>query len=81
LSTLARWCFRHRFVVALLWVALLAGLGLAASQAGTKSRDRFSLPGTESTKALDLLEDTMPGRSGACPCRKLIRPGGRGRTS
>ncbi|MEU0407908.1 MMPL family transporter [Streptomyces griseorubiginosus] len=65
MSALARWCYRHRLVVVLLWVALLAGVGIASSVAGTKASDSFSLPGTESSKALELLQETMPAQSGA----------------
>ncbi|WP_432198252.1 MMPL family transporter [Streptomyces sp. bgisy027] len=65
MSALARWCYRHRLVVVLLWVAVLAGVGIASTAAGTKASDSFSLPGTESSKALELLRETMPAQSGA----------------
>ncbi|MEU9731863.1 MMPL family transporter [Streptomyces sp. NPDC048002] len=65
MSALARWCYRHRLVVVVLWIALLAGLGLASTAAGTKASDSFSLPGTESSQALELLRETMPAQSGA----------------
>ncbi|MEU5677060.1 MULTISPECIES: MMPL family transporter [Streptomyces] len=65
MSALARWCYRHRLVVVVLWVAVLAGLGLASTAAGTKASDSFSLPGTESSQALELLQETMPAQSGA----------------
>ncbi|QOV36685.1 MMPL family transporter [Streptomyces ferrugineus] len=65
MSALARWCYRHRLLVVLLWVAVLAGVGIASTAAGTKASDSFSLPGTESSKALELLQETMPAQSGA----------------
>ncbi|MCI4039988.1 MMPL family transporter [Streptomyces sp. TRM75563] len=65
MSALACWCYRHRLVVVVLWVAVLAGLGLASTAAGTKASDSFSLPGTESSQALELLQETMPAQSGA----------------
>ncbi|PJN32544.1 hypothetical protein CG717_07430 [Streptomyces sp. CB02613] len=65
MSALARWCYRHRLVVVALWIAVLAGLGLASTAAGTKASDSFSLPGTESSQALELLQETMPAQSGA----------------
>ncbi|WP_206681552.1 MMPL family transporter [Actinomadura sp. J1-007] len=65
MSTLAHWCYRHRLLVVLLWVAALVGLGVASTAAGAKSDNAFSLPGTESTKAMDLLERSMPAQSGA----------------
>jgi RND superfamily putative drug exporter len=64
MSSLARWCFRRRFTVLGLWIAaliVLAGLGAAA---GSRYTDQFSLPGTESTRALDLLQKSFPAQSG-----------------
>ena len=55
MSSLARWCVRHRFAVILLWIALFVGLTSASGSLGTNFRDTFNLPGTESTKALGLL--------------------------
>ncbi len=55
MSSLARWCVRHRFSVILLWIALFVGLTSASGSLGTNFRDTFNLPGTESTKALGLL--------------------------
>jgi RND superfamily putative drug exporter len=65
LSALARWCYRHRLIVVLIWLGALVGLGIASSAAGTKTSNSFSLPGTESTKALELLQKSLPAQSGA----------------
>jgi RND superfamily putative drug exporter len=64
LSTLARWCYRHRLIVVLLWLVAVAGLGVASKAAGSAYSDNFSLPGTESTKALQLLQKSVPAQSG-----------------
>jgi RND superfamily putative drug exporter len=64
MSSLARWCFRHRFVVIGLWVALLVVLGGLGRAAGNQYNDSFSLPGTESTQALKLLQSAFPARAG-----------------
>ena len=64
MATLARWCFRHRFVVLLLWVVGLVGLGTLGSALGSNYSNSFSLPGTESTKALTLLQSQFPSQSG-----------------
>jgi putative drug exporter of the RND superfamily len=64
MSALARWCFQHRFAVVGLWVALLLALGGGAAAAGTSYSEEFSLPGTESTKALELLQKQLPASSG-----------------
>jgi len=64
LAKLARWCFRHRRIVVIGWLAVIAVLvGLTAS-IGTAYSDSFSLPGTESTKALSLLSSAFPAQAG-----------------
>jgi RND superfamily putative drug exporter len=64
MARLARWCFRHRVVTLLLWLLALVGVFVAERVAGTAYSTDFSLPGTESTRALDLLGSAMPGQSG-----------------
>ncbi|MFF0220742.1 MMPL family transporter [Streptomyces sp. NPDC004629] len=61
---MARWCFRHRLVVLLLWVGALCGLGFSASTAGTDYANVFSLPNTDSKRAYDLMEKAFPETSG-----------------
>jgi len=64
MAGIARWCFRRRYVVVLLWVAVLAGLGAISQAAGTAYSNSFSLPGTDSSKALDLLKSSFPAQAG-----------------
>src|SRR5690242_7995628 len=64
MSALARWCFQHRIAVVGLWVALLVALGAGTVTAGSSYSDAFNLPGTESTKALELLQKELPSSSG-----------------
>ncbi|MEH0533003.1 MMPL family transporter [Streptomyces stelliscabiei] len=61
LDRLARLAFRRRRIIVFLWLALLALVGLGAATAPTATSSSFSLPGTESQRALDLLEQRMPG--------------------
>ncbi|MFI1398951.1 MMPL family transporter [Streptomyces sp. NPDC020681] len=61
---MARWCYRHRLVVLVLWVGALFGLGAAGSAAGTNYSNSFSLPNTDSTHAYDLMVKALPERSG-----------------
>ncbi|MCT7354640.1 MMPL family transporter [Streptomyces sp. 15-116A] len=61
---MARWCYRHRLVVLLLWVGALFGLAATASSAGTNYANVFSLPDTDSKKAYDLMEKAFPERAG-----------------
>jgi RND superfamily putative drug exporter len=64
MSSLARWCFKRRFVVLGLWIAALLVLGGLGRAAGDQYNDSFTLPGTESTRALNLLEKSFPTQSG-----------------
>jgi RND superfamily putative drug exporter len=64
MAQLARWCFRHRATVIGLWVVVLIALGGTQVAIGTSYSEAFSLPGTESTKALELLQKQLPSDSG-----------------
>src|SRR5918911_2921707 len=59
MRSLARWCFRRRFVVLAVWIAALIVLGGLNATAGSGYTDSFSLPGTESTTALNLLTENF----------------------
>src|SRR4051794_19323806 len=59
MKALARWCFTHKFVVLGVWIVALVVLGGLNAKAGTGYTDSFSLPGTESTTALNLLTDNF----------------------
>jgi putative drug exporter of the RND superfamily len=63
MTTLARWCFRHKFRVLAIWVVALFVLGGLSAGAGSGYTDSFSLPGTESTTALNLLTDNFGSES------------------
>ena len=64
MAALARWCYRHRLVVLLLWVGALFGLGFSATTAGTDYANVFSLPDTDSKSAYDLMQKAFPNSSG-----------------
>ncbi|MFD9076584.1 MMPL family transporter [Streptomyces lasiicapitis] len=78
LYKLGRFAFRRRGLMALLWVLIFGGVGFAASSAPTPPADTFSMPGTESQKAYDLLEDKFPDASAdGATARVVLRvPGG-----
>src|SRR5919107_2545368 len=59
MRALARWCFRRKFVVLAIWIAALVVLGGLSASVGSGYTDSFSLPGTESTTALNLLTDNF----------------------
>ena len=56
MSVLAQWCFRHRFLVVAAWVVVLASVSVGSTALGSRYDDGFSLPGTDSTTALNLLK-------------------------
>jgi len=64
LAGLARWCFRHRRIVVFGWAAAIAALVWLTGSIGTAYSDSFSLPGTESTRALSLLSSNFPAQAG-----------------
>lgn len=60
-----RFCIRHRRLVAVLWTALTAALiGAAATWPGPTA-DGFSLPGSESQRAAELLDGAAHEPPGA----------------
>src|SRR5205823_6542220 len=60
LSRLGRLAFRRRWYVALLWVAVLAAVGFGAATAPAAPDDSNSMPGIESQKAFDLMDQRFP---------------------
>jgi len=64
MSAIARWCFRHRFAVIAAWVLVLVGLGTLSQAVKTNYNNSFSLPGTGSTTAQELLAKTIPAQAG-----------------
>ncbi|GAB2598725.1 MMPL family transporter [Streptomyces capparidis] len=64
MAALARWCFRRKWVVILLWLLAMVGLGGASGALGDRYSNAFELPGTESSTALDLMEKAFPAQSG-----------------
>jgi len=63
-SAIARWCFRHRFVVIAAWVVALAGLAALGQAAKSNYDNSFSLPGTDSAMAQQLLARAVPAQAG-----------------
>ncbi|MFW6034520.1 MAG: MMPL family transporter, partial [bacterium] len=61
---LARWSARHPLLVALFWLLAIGGAQASSTAVGEDFRNSFSLPGTDSQEAVDLLEERFPERSG-----------------
>ncbi|MGH2817224.1 MAG: MMPL family transporter [Actinomycetota bacterium] len=64
LERIARFSYRRRWSMLLIWIVALVGfIGLQGTAGGSYSTD-FSLPGAESQKAFDLLENRFPNVAG-----------------
>ncbi|MPY52061.1 MMPL family transporter [Streptomyces acidicola] len=72
LCRLGRLAFRRRWYVALLWVGVLACVGLSALRAPGTSDEEFSMPGIESQKAFDLMEERFPGAAADGATARLV---------
>jgi putative drug exporter of the RND superfamily len=64
MRTLARWCFVHRRIVVIGWIAALVGVSVLHSAAGSAYTDNFKLPHTQSFDAVALLQRNAPKVSG-----------------
>src|SRR2546429_3381842 len=64
LQRLAAWCYRRRRRVLLLWLAGLVSVSVISGAFGNAFAQSFSLPGTESQRAADLLAARFPARAG-----------------
>ena len=64
MSAIARWCFRRRFAVIAAWVLVLVGLGTLSQAVKSDFNNSFSLPGTGSTTAQQLLAKAIPAQAG-----------------
>ncbi len=61
---LVRWCVAHRRGVFAAWIAIAILTTIVAGAVGRHYATNFSLPGTESQRALDLLKQEFPAQSG-----------------
>ena len=60
LYRIGRWSFRRRRLVAGLWLTAVVVAALAAATAPSGDEEELSMPGTESQKAFDLLDERFP---------------------
>ena len=60
LYRLGRFAYRRRGWLTLVWVLILAAAGVGAATLSRPMSSSFSIPGTESQQALDLLAKRMP---------------------
>jgi RND superfamily putative drug exporter len=64
MRSLATWCYRHRRLVLLLWAIALVSATFISKATGTNYTNSFTLPNTESTRALAALQSASPQLSG-----------------
>ncbi|MEV0324071.1 MMPL family transporter [Streptomyces sp. NPDC050658] len=64
MAALARWCVRHRLLAVLLWLVTLGGAASAAAVAGSAYSNDYEVPGTESGRATQLLDQGFGGLGG-----------------
>ena len=64
MQAIARWCYRHRFVVIVAGVGLLVGLGAMSQAVATTYDNSLILPGTGSGSAQTLLQKSAPAQAG-----------------
>ncbi|WP_369032886.1 MULTISPECIES: MMPL family transporter [Streptomyces] len=60
LYRLGRLAFRRRRLFLMLWIVVLAAVGIGAAGVSGKTTDDFTLPGTQSQRAIDLLGKEFP---------------------
>ncbi|HEY2650512.1 MAG TPA: MMPL family transporter [Solirubrobacteraceae bacterium] len=64
MMSLVRWCIAHRRLVVVAWVAVALITTVVAGSAGRRWATNFSLPGTDSQRAFDLLNREFRAQSG-----------------
>jgi RND superfamily putative drug exporter len=61
---LARWSTSHRLYAILAWIVLIVAVNAVAQTAGTSYSNNFTLPGSDSQRAADLLQKSFPAQAG-----------------
>ena len=64
LQRIGHLCYRRRRRVVVLWLVALIGVNVIGSQIGSSYSQSFALPGTESQRAIDLLQARFPAKAG-----------------
>jgi RND superfamily putative drug exporter len=72
LYRLGRFSFRRRRLVALVWLGVLVAVGAAGATLSGPTSAAFSIPGTESQKAIDLLQERFPQASAAGATARVV---------
>ncbi len=62
--TIARWTMAHRRIVIVGWIVAAVGIFAVSTSVGKKNASNFTLPGTGSQHAVDLLQSRFPAQAG-----------------
>ncbi|WP_155059431.1 MMPL family transporter [Streptomyces blattellae] len=83
LYRLGRFSFRRRRLVLMLWIAVIAAVGIGASSVSSSTSDSFTIPGTQSQEAIDLLGKEFPQASADGATARVVfeAPNGQSLTS
>src|ERR1700751_5625284 len=61
---IARWTMAHRRFVLVAWIGAVVGIFAVSNAVGKKTASSFTLPGTNSQQAVDLLQSRFPAQAG-----------------
>ena len=64
MKSLARFAYRRRWLILAVWIVLFLGMNALSQSFGTAYANTFTLPGTNSTHALSLLQSGFKSKSG-----------------
>ncbi|HEY1919687.1 MAG TPA: MMPL family transporter [Streptosporangiaceae bacterium] len=81
LYRLGRWCFTHRRYVLAAWLVVIAVLAVVSFGVKKPTSNSFSVPGTQSQQATNLLDTKFPGTGGAQAQVVFSVPAGQSLTS
>ncbi|MET8975171.1 MMPL family transporter [Streptomyces sp. NPDC004539] len=72
LYRLGRLAFRRRRLFLMAWIVVLAAVGIGAATASGETTDDFTLPGTQSQSAIDLLGKEFPQASASGATARVV---------
>jgi len=73
LSRLGAGAHRHRLAVVLVWLVVLVGGGIGAATLAGETTNTFSIPGQESTTALERIEQEFGAAAGGASARVVLQ--------